>query len=138
MLQAGISPVRIPDEVDFLNLPKPFSPTMTLGSTLTSTRSLPGSKKWPARRADKLAANYGRMSENVGASTSRNRMRLHGLYRDKFIFLPGAISQGVKRPGREANHSPASSAEFKNGATMPLPHTSWHSASLIKHRDNFT
>jgi hypothetical protein len=49
MLQAGRSPVRVPDEVDFLNLPNPFSCTMALGLTqpLTdmSTRNLPGGKK---------------------------------------------------------------------------------------------
>jgi hypothetical protein len=28
--------------------------------------------------------------------------------------VPGALSVGVKRPGREANHSPPSSAEVKN------------------------
>jgi hypothetical protein len=48
MLQAGRSPVRILDEVDFLNLPNPSSCTMSPGSTqpLTemSTRDLPGGK----------------------------------------------------------------------------------------------
>jgi hypothetical protein len=60
MLQAGRSPVRVPDDVDFFNLPDPSSRTMALGSTqpLTemSTRNLPGGKKRPARRADDLAA----------------------------------------------------------------------------------
>jgi hypothetical protein len=60
MLQAEKSPVRIPDDVDFLNLPNLFSRTVALGSTdpLTemSTRNLPGGKQLPARRADKLAA----------------------------------------------------------------------------------
>jgi hypothetical protein len=60
MLQAGKSPVRVPDEVDFFNLPYTSSRTMALGSTqpLTemSTRKLPGDKKQPARRADNLAA----------------------------------------------------------------------------------
>jgi hypothetical protein len=60
MLQAGGSPVQVPDEVDFFNLPNPSSRTMALGSTqpLTemSTRKLPRGKKRPARRADKLAA----------------------------------------------------------------------------------
>jgi hypothetical protein len=55
MLQAGRSPVRILDEVDFFNLPNPSSRAMALGSTqpLTemSTRILPGGKRWPARRA---------------------------------------------------------------------------------------
>jgi hypothetical protein len=62
MLQAGRSPVRVPDEVDFFNLPSPSSRTMALGSTqpLTQmrTRNLPGGKKRPARRADNLAAIY--------------------------------------------------------------------------------
>jgi hypothetical protein len=62
MLQSGRSPVRIPDEVDFLNLRNPSSLTMALGSTQpvteVSTRNLPGGKKRPARRADKLAAIY--------------------------------------------------------------------------------
>jgi hypothetical protein len=62
MLQAGTSPVRVPDEVDFFNLPNPSSRNMALGSTqpLTemSTSNLPGGKKWPARRADNLAAIY--------------------------------------------------------------------------------
>jgi hypothetical protein len=29
-------------------------------------------------------------------------------------WVPEVISLGVKRPGREADHSPSSSAEFKN------------------------
>jgi hypothetical protein len=61
MLQAGRSPVRIPDDVDLFSLPNPSSRTMDLGSTqpLTemSTRNLPGGKKRPAHRADNLAAN---------------------------------------------------------------------------------
>jgi hypothetical protein len=62
MLQAGRPLVRVPDEVDFFNLPNPSSCTMALGSTqpLTemSTRNLPGVKKRPARRADNLATIY--------------------------------------------------------------------------------
>jgi hypothetical protein len=60
MLQVGRSPVRVPDEVDFFNLPNPSSRTMALGSTqpLTkiSTRNLPEGKKRPAHRVDNLAA----------------------------------------------------------------------------------
>jgi hypothetical protein len=62
MLQAGRSPVRVPDEVEFFNLPHPSSRTMALGSTqpLTemSTRNFPWGKKRPARKADNLAAIY--------------------------------------------------------------------------------
>jgi hypothetical protein len=45
----------------------------------------------------------------------------------------------VKKPGHEADHSTPSSAEVKNVAAIPvLPYMStWHSASLINHRDNF-
>jgi hypothetical protein len=60
MLQDGRSPVRVPDEVDFFNLPNPSGRTIVLGLTqpLTelSTRNLPSGKKRPARRADNLAA----------------------------------------------------------------------------------
>jgi hypothetical protein len=62
MLQAGRSPVRVPDEVDFFNLPNPSSCTMDLGSTqpLTkmSTRNVSGGRKRPARSPDNLAAIY--------------------------------------------------------------------------------
>jgi hypothetical protein len=60
MLQAGWSPVRVPDEVDFFNLPNPSRHTMALGSTQSltemSTRNFSGGKTRPARRADNLAA----------------------------------------------------------------------------------
>jgi hypothetical protein len=60
MLQAGRSPIRFPDEVDFFSLPNPSSRTMALGSTqpLTemSTWNIHGGKKRLARRADNLAA----------------------------------------------------------------------------------
>jgi hypothetical protein len=62
MLQAGRSPVQVPDEVDFFSLPNPSSRTMALGSTqpLTemSTRNFPGGKKEPAHWAGNLAAIY--------------------------------------------------------------------------------
>jgi hypothetical protein len=60
MLQAGRSPVRVLDEVDFFKLPNPASCSMALGWTLSltklSTRNLPGGKRWPAYKADNLAA----------------------------------------------------------------------------------
>jgi hypothetical protein len=61
VLDAGRSPVRVHDEVDFFNLPNPSSRTIALGSTqpLTemTTRNFPGGKKRLVRRADNLAAN---------------------------------------------------------------------------------
>jgi hypothetical protein len=35
-------------------------------------------------------------------------------------WVPRAISMGVEGPGREADHSPPSSAEVKNGGAVPL------------------
>jgi hypothetical protein len=35
-------------------------------------------------------------------------------------WIPRAISLGVKRPAREADHSSPSSAEVKNGGDIPL------------------
>jgi hypothetical protein len=45
-------------------------------------------------------------------------------------WVPGALSPGVKRQGREADHSPPTSAEVKEmWIIYPLPHTlSWRSA----------
>jgi hypothetical protein len=55
-------------------------------------------------------------------------------------WVTGALSPGIKRKGREADHSPPTTADVKkNEFIYPLPHTSsWRSAQLVKHRDNFT
>jgi hypothetical protein len=71
MLQAVRSPVRVPGEVDFFDLPNPSSRTMFLGSTepLTemSTRKFPegigGRRVGPTT----LLPSVSRMSENVGS-----------------------------------------------------------------------
>jgi hypothetical protein len=53
--------------------------------------------------------------------------------------VPGALSPGVKRLGREADHSLSTSAEVKKMWIYTFtPHTpSWRSAQLVKHRENF-
>jgi hypothetical protein len=54
MLQAGRSPVRVPDRVDFsINLILSAA-TWSLGRL--STKNFPGGKKRPGRRFDNLAA----------------------------------------------------------------------------------
>jgi hypothetical protein len=46
---------------------------------------------------------------------------------------------GVKRPGREADHSPPSSAEVKNAWSYnSAPQYAFMAWCLVKHRDNFT
>jgi hypothetical protein len=48
-------------------------------------------------------------------------------------WVPGAHSQGLKRPGREADHSPSPSTKVKNtGAARSFPLT----PSLIEYRKN--
>jgi hypothetical protein len=51
-------------------------------------------------------------------------------------MVAGALYLGLKRPRREADHSPPSSAEVKNGGAMPpfSNMSSWHSALLITQR----
>jgi hypothetical protein len=39
-------------------------------------------------------------------------------------WVTGALSPGVKRLGREADHSPPSTTEVKKSGAMPPPHTS--------------
>jgi hypothetical protein len=48
-----------------------------------------------------------------------------GAHQPHIQWVPGALSTVIKRPGREHDHSPPSSAEVKNcGAIFSLPHTS--------------
>jgi hypothetical protein len=49
-----------------------------------------------------------------------------------------ALSPGVKRLGREADHSPPSSAEVKNAwGFTSTPQFSFIACCLVNHRDNF-
>jgi hypothetical protein len=56
-------------------------------------------------------------------------------------WVPGALSFGINRPGREADHSPPYSADVKERVALYLhsPSTpSWRGAQEKKHRGNFT
>jgi hypothetical protein len=90
MLQIGRSPVRVTDKVDFFNLPNTSIRTIALGSTqpLTemSNRKISGVKGGRRVGLTTLPPTVSRLSENVGASTSRNPKGLHGLHRDSFSF----------------------------------------------------
>jgi hypothetical protein len=54
-------------------------------------------------------------------------------------WVPGALFLEVKRPRREADHSPPSSAEVKNAwSYTSTPQYVFMAWCLAKHRDNFT
>jgi hypothetical protein len=54
-------------------------------------------------------------------------------------WVPGVPSLEVKRPGREADHSPTSSAEVKNAwSYTSTPLYVFMAWCLVKHRDNCT
>jgi hypothetical protein len=55
-------------------------------------------------------------------------------------WVAGALSLGVKLPGREAGHSRPSSAEVKECVKLYLqyPNTPSYHGAKLKHRDNFT
>jgi hypothetical protein len=70
----------------------------------------------------------------------QSRMAL-GPTQSPIHWVPGALSLGVKRPGREADHSSPSSAEVKNAWTYtPTLTIRLHGVvfGLKKYRDNFT
>jgi hypothetical protein len=51
-----------------------------------------------------------------------------GAHQPPVQWVPDDLSLGVKRPGREANHSPTSSTEVKMVELYATPHMfSWHS-----------
>jgi hypothetical protein len=60
-------------------------------------------------------------SENINASTKFSKAPWY----EEWVL--GALSPGLKRPGREIDHFRPSSAEVKNGgAVSPISHTcSW-------------
>jgi hypothetical protein len=74
---------------------------------------------------------------NTFLSIPKHPNRLWGPLSLQWVL--GLLSLGVKRPGREADCLPPSSAEVKYGGAIPqLPNkSSLRSASLIKHTDNF-
>jgi hypothetical protein len=82
---------------------------------------------------------YSRQGLGILPFTTASRMALEPT-QPPIQWVPGALSWGVKRPGREADHSPPSSAEAKEWVELYLHSSnmpSWRGAQL-KHRDNFT
>jgi hypothetical protein len=73
------------------------------------------------------SSSPGRVKNWLFSTSSRSAL---GPTQPPIQRIPGAISPGVKRPGREAEHSlHVVSRSRKRGSIHPLPHTpSWRSA----------
>jgi hypothetical protein len=70
--------------------------------------------------------------------TTASRMAL-GPTQPPIQWVSGALSLGVKRPEREADHSLPSSAKVKNAwSYTSIPRYVFMVWCLVKHRDNFT
>jgi hypothetical protein len=63
-----------------------------------------------------------------------------GVQPASYLMSTGESFPGVKRPEREADHSPPTSAEVKKTWIHTFSHHtfSWRSAQLVKHGGNFT
>jgi hypothetical protein len=87
------------------------------------------------------------IATGLQAGRPKNRDSISGMVKRFFLFsinsrpalkptqpliqwVPGLLFPGIKRPKREADHIPSSSAEDKDGgAISPLPYTSsWNGA----------
>jgi hypothetical protein len=90
-----------------------------------------------------LATGYGLEDRGVGDgvpvgsrifSSPRRPKPALGSTQPPTQCAPGALSPGVKRQGREADHSPPASVEVKK----IWIYTSTPTYTSVKHRDNFT
>jgi hypothetical protein len=61
---------------------------------------------------------HSRQEQEIFLFSTVSRLAL-GPTQPPIQWVLGAFSPGAKRPGREANHSPLSSAEVKNGGAIP-------------------
>jgi hypothetical protein len=63
-----------------------------------------------------------------------------GPIQPRIQWVPGTFSLGVKRPGREADHSPSSRAEVKEWVQLYLhsPNKPSWCGAQVNHRDSFT
>jgi hypothetical protein len=65
------------------------------------------------------SSSLGRVKNFLFSRSSRPALRAT---QPPIQWVPGALSPGVKRPGREADHSPPTSAESRKcGSIQPLP-----------------
>jgi hypothetical protein len=81
-----------------------------------------------------------RLSAEAGNFSLHHRVQNgSGAHPASYAMGTGGSFPGVKRPGREANHSPPPSAEVNNAwRYTSTPQYTFMAWCLVKHRDNFT
>jgi hypothetical protein len=81
---------------------------------------------------------YSRRGLGIFLFTTASRMAL-GPTQPPIQWVTGVLSLRIKRPGRETDHSPPSSAEVKNEwSYTSTPQYVFMAWCLVKHWDNFT
>jgi hypothetical protein len=96
--------------------------------------------KRPGREADLSPPSSAKVKEWVDIYLNFPNMLIWcgAQLKKKSTGTSWALSLGVKRAGREADHSPPSSTEVKNGwSYTPTPQYVLMEWPLIKHKDNF-
>jgi hypothetical protein len=129
---------------DTRNYPSASLPAVLCSSTFLICLSLHLS--WDSSVG--IATGYGLDGREVGVRVLvRSKMFSSPRHPDQFWGPPSLLfngyrgfSPGIKRPGREADHSPPTSANVKNTwiHTSTPPYAFKRSAYLVKHRDTFT
>jgi hypothetical protein len=81
-----------------------------------------------------------RFSAGAGNFSLHHRVQnVSGATQHPLQWVQGALSLGIKRPERKADHSPPSSAEVKNAwSYTSTPQYVFMAWCLVKHRENFT
>jgi hypothetical protein len=69
--------------------------------------------EWSTDIAVGITTNYGLDGNGVSPARDKICSLLH-VAQLPILWVPGALSPGVKRPVHEADHLPPTSAEFKN------------------------
>jgi hypothetical protein len=82
--------------------------------------------------------DQGSISGRATKSSLLHRVQIaSGVHTASYPMGTGDSFPGVKRPGKQADHSPAFSAEIKNGGAIPSLPVRLHGVAL-EHTDNFS
>jgi hypothetical protein len=98
MLQTGRSPVRIPDEVDFFNLPNPSSRTMSVGSTQSCGKS------YCAVFSPLLLVSFSEVQIFYSSFCPQIYTRINNLWEEVIDFFPFTPFEYLTRQAEKKNY----------------------------------